>query len=179
MHTPAAFRVIPYFTRTTIPIPSIDNLIDISKHRLLEMEQSEVEDPDNNNNKSISTNGLFVNDWGQSGFKLGGGGWPLKTPSYWLSSVSFLLQFVFFFFFFYSCWFYQFYATKRYFKQFEDTYLPKNCAILRGQHQYFTLPHIVWVDSELSEDSPRTVWAVLVKSKQSPSCPRTVLGQSE
>ena len=93
------------------------------------MEQSEVEDPDDD--KPIGANEPFTNDWGQSGFKLGGGRWPLGTPRF---RLSLLPWFAFFFFlFFYSRWLYQFYATKRCFKQFKDAYLPKNCTILRGQ----------------------------------------------
>jgi hypothetical protein len=42
----AAFRVIPYFARTTLTLPPLDSLIDISNDRLREMEQSTVEDPD-------------------------------------------------------------------------------------------------------------------------------------
>ena len=42
----AAFRVIPYFARSTIKIPSIEELIDISTARLRQMEDSTVADPD-------------------------------------------------------------------------------------------------------------------------------------
>jgi hypothetical protein len=42
----AAFRVIPYFARTTLDIPPLSDLIDISNNRLKEMEDSEVVDPD-------------------------------------------------------------------------------------------------------------------------------------
>jgi hypothetical protein len=42
----AAFRVIPYFARTKIAIPPLEDLIDISQQRLVQMEQSEVQDPD-------------------------------------------------------------------------------------------------------------------------------------
>lgn len=42
----AAFRVIPYFARTKIPTPPIEELIDISQRRLTQMEQSDIEDPD-------------------------------------------------------------------------------------------------------------------------------------
>lgn len=49
----AAFRVIPYFARITIPIPPLHELIDISQQRLTQMEQSEEEDPDENNNTAI------------------------------------------------------------------------------------------------------------------------------
>jgi hypothetical protein len=42
----AAFRVIPYFARTSLDIPSLDELIDISKQRLAQMEDSLSIDPD-------------------------------------------------------------------------------------------------------------------------------------
>jgi hypothetical protein len=42
----AAFRVIPYFARTTLDIPPVDKLLDISTERLKEMEDSEVADPE-------------------------------------------------------------------------------------------------------------------------------------
>ena len=42
----AAFRVIPYFARTSLDIPSIDDLMDISRSRLTEMEHSLSEDPE-------------------------------------------------------------------------------------------------------------------------------------
>lgn len=49
----AAFRVIPYFARTTIAIPPIEELIDISNQRLLQMERSEIEDPDEDDDLDI------------------------------------------------------------------------------------------------------------------------------
>ena len=58
----AAFRVIPYFARKSIPVPSVDDLIDISKRRLLEMEQSEVEDPDDDDDEPIVADEPFADD---------------------------------------------------------------------------------------------------------------------
>ena len=42
----AAFRVIPYFARSHIQLPSLDSLIDISQTRLERMEDTEAEDPE-------------------------------------------------------------------------------------------------------------------------------------
>ena len=42
----AAFRVIPYFARTTLDIPPLHDLIDVSRARLAELENSETMDPD-------------------------------------------------------------------------------------------------------------------------------------
>jgi hypothetical protein len=42
----AAFRVLPYFARTKIDLPPLEELLDISRARLTEMEDSAVEDPD-------------------------------------------------------------------------------------------------------------------------------------
>jgi len=42
----AAFRVIPYFARTTLNLPPLDKLLDISTSRLTHMTDSEVSDPD-------------------------------------------------------------------------------------------------------------------------------------
>ena len=42
----AAFRVIPYFARTALDLPPLEELIDISASRLEEMKQSETADPD-------------------------------------------------------------------------------------------------------------------------------------
>jgi hypothetical protein len=42
----AAFRVIPYFARKALDIPSLSDLIDISAARLTQMEDSYVADPD-------------------------------------------------------------------------------------------------------------------------------------
>ena len=41
-----AFRIIPYFARTEIEIPPLEELIDISSRRLADMERSEVADPE-------------------------------------------------------------------------------------------------------------------------------------
>lgn len=40
----AAFRVIPYFARSSIPLPSLDTLLDISRQRLTQMEDTTYED---------------------------------------------------------------------------------------------------------------------------------------
>ena len=45
----AAFRVIPYFTRQSIPIPLLEELIDISARHLRELEDSTSADPDEEN----------------------------------------------------------------------------------------------------------------------------------
>ncbi|CAK5275032.1 unnamed protein product [Mycena citricolor] len=46
-HRPiAAFRVIPYFARETIELPPLEDLLDISMERLREMEESILEDPE-------------------------------------------------------------------------------------------------------------------------------------
>jgi hypothetical protein len=42
----AAFRVIPYFARTKLDIPNLEDLIDISNARLSEMKEADVPDPD-------------------------------------------------------------------------------------------------------------------------------------
>ena len=42
----AAFRVIPYFARTALDIPSLDNLIDISEARLAQMKATTMPDPE-------------------------------------------------------------------------------------------------------------------------------------
>ena len=42
----AAFRVIPYFARTKIKLPPLDELLDISRQRLQELKDSETPDPD-------------------------------------------------------------------------------------------------------------------------------------
>ncbi|KDR69124.1 hypothetical protein GALMADRAFT_77818 [Galerina marginata CBS 339.88] len=47
LHRPiAAFRVIPYFARKSIPIPPLDDLLDVSTDRLRELEASTASDPD-------------------------------------------------------------------------------------------------------------------------------------
>jgi hypothetical protein len=42
----AAFRVIPYFTRKSLPLPDLDQFIDISTSRLRQLEESTTEDPE-------------------------------------------------------------------------------------------------------------------------------------
>ena len=42
----AAFRVIPYFARTKLELPSLDELLDISQSRLTQMKDSDVANPD-------------------------------------------------------------------------------------------------------------------------------------
>ena len=41
----AAFHIIPYFTQTTIQLPPLDDLLDISKAQLQELRDSIVADP--------------------------------------------------------------------------------------------------------------------------------------
>ena len=47
-HPIAAFRVIPYFTRQHMDIPPLDELIDISAHRLCGLKSSTTANPDDN-----------------------------------------------------------------------------------------------------------------------------------
>jgi hypothetical protein len=42
----AAFRVIPYFARKSLSLPNLDDFLDIPSDRLLEMESSDVSNPD-------------------------------------------------------------------------------------------------------------------------------------
>ena len=43
----AAFRVIPYFSRTKLDLPALDELLDVSHQQLQQMKDSEDADPDN------------------------------------------------------------------------------------------------------------------------------------
>ena len=45
----AVFRVVPYFVRQSIPIPPLEELIDVSTRRLRELEDSTSADPDEEN----------------------------------------------------------------------------------------------------------------------------------
>jgi hypothetical protein len=54
----AAFQVIPYFPRTAILMPPIEELIDISLRRLEEMKRSQIEDPDEENEEFDAENSL-------------------------------------------------------------------------------------------------------------------------
>ena len=61
----AAFRVIPYFARTTLDIPPLSDLIDISNNHLKEMEDSDIVDPDDEDDVEDP----LLDDWGQSVLK--------------------------------------------------------------------------------------------------------------
>ena len=69
----AAFRVIPYFAHTSIMIPPLDELLDISWSCLIQMEQSMLEDPEEEDDNYASEDEVLADDWGQSRVKLGGG----------------------------------------------------------------------------------------------------------
>ncbi|KAF9543843.1 hypothetical protein CPC08DRAFT_649770, partial [Agrocybe pediades] len=43
----AAFRVIPYSARSSIPLPPLDELLDVSMKRLRQLEESTSTDPEN------------------------------------------------------------------------------------------------------------------------------------
>ena len=62
----AAFRVIPYFARTKLTLPSLEELIDISQERLEQMEDSLPEDPEDDDVDSPEAPDLFDDDCGQS-----------------------------------------------------------------------------------------------------------------
>src|SRR5271168_1137108 len=50
----AAFRVIPYFARTKLDLPALDDLIDISRARLEEMKNSTAMDPEEDDKEDIA-----------------------------------------------------------------------------------------------------------------------------
>ena len=78
-HPIAMFRVIPYFMHQSIPIPPLEELIDISTHYLHELQDSISTDPDEENEDTIPNDDPTPDkdsdnkDWGQSKFQLGGG----------------------------------------------------------------------------------------------------------
>jgi hypothetical protein len=55
----AAFQVIPYFAHSKITLPPLADLLDISKHCLQEMENSDSADP---NNKADDNIDLLADD---------------------------------------------------------------------------------------------------------------------
>ena len=42
----AAFRVIPYFARSSITLPPLDTLLDVSRSRITQMEATTTADPE-------------------------------------------------------------------------------------------------------------------------------------
>jgi hypothetical protein len=58
----AAFRVIPYFARTTIALPPLDELIDISAQRLAQMEDSTLADPEDDDAEAPLVDADFAED---------------------------------------------------------------------------------------------------------------------
>ena len=58
----AAFRVIPYFACTLIVIPLLDELLDISRSRLIQMEQSVSEDPEEEDDDYTSEDEVLADD---------------------------------------------------------------------------------------------------------------------
>jgi hypothetical protein len=51
----AAFRVVPYFARDSIELPPLDTLIDISQKRLIEMEDTTIADPEDEDEEDPDT----------------------------------------------------------------------------------------------------------------------------
>ena len=58
----AAFRIIPYFARTLIAIPPLDELLNISQLRLIQMEQSTSEDPEEEDDIYTSKDEVLADD---------------------------------------------------------------------------------------------------------------------
>ena len=58
----AAFRVIPYFACTSIAIPPLDELLNISQLRLIQMEQSTSEDPEEEDDIYTSKDEVLADD---------------------------------------------------------------------------------------------------------------------
>ena len=67
----ATFHVIPYFVRTKIHLPPLEDLLDVSIDRLRELEHSTEKDTDelfDSDNESVATHDE-EDDWGQSAFQ--------------------------------------------------------------------------------------------------------------
>ena len=64
----AAFRVIPYFALAKLLLPPLDSLLDISQARLRQMEDSEVQDPEEDDGEETEVPPTD-DDWGQSELK--------------------------------------------------------------------------------------------------------------
>ena len=63
----AAFRVIPYFAQMKLALPPpLDSLIDISREWLKQLEDSDIVDPEEDNEDSEDVSPLDTDDWGQS-----------------------------------------------------------------------------------------------------------------
>ena len=79
-----AFWVIPYFARKSITLPPLDELLDISRQRLAELENTEDIDTDDGPPDDTS---LLADDWGQSTAKKGGG-LPNKNHNFRLTHTT-------------------------------------------------------------------------------------------
>ena len=53
-HPVAAFRVIPYFARTQLDLPPLDDLLDVSRARLQELKDSTAADPEEDDEEDIA-----------------------------------------------------------------------------------------------------------------------------
>ena len=62
----AAFRVIPYFARTQLNLPPLDELLDVWCARLEEMKNLTATDPEEDNEEDI----MNADNWGQSSSKV-------------------------------------------------------------------------------------------------------------
>jgi len=58
----AAFRVIPYFARKAIPIPNLEQFLDITTDRLRALEESTTSDPDAISDTDALNNGDIHSD---------------------------------------------------------------------------------------------------------------------
>jgi hypothetical protein len=58
----AAFRVIPYFARLKLDLPSLETLIDISQARLTQMEESKAVDPQDDDTDDLDDESLLKDD---------------------------------------------------------------------------------------------------------------------
>ena len=54
----AAFQVIPYFPRSKLELPPLEDLVDISQRRLTQMEETEEEDPEDDDDLQDDENPL-------------------------------------------------------------------------------------------------------------------------
>jgi hypothetical protein len=58
----AVFRVIPYFVRSKLDLPSLETLIDISQAHLTQMEESKAVDPEDDNAKDLDDENPLKDD---------------------------------------------------------------------------------------------------------------------